>query len=106
MFQPHLYSRTSAFAADFAAALGAADVAWVLPVYGAREDPVPGVDASTITRHAGTGALQALTEREEAAAAVAGTAREGDLVLMLGAGDVVELTPGVLAALEDRGRGA
>lgn len=106
VFQPHLYSRTSAFAADFAAALGAADVAWVLPVYGAREDPVPGVDASTITRHAGTGALQALTEREEAAAAVAGTAREGDLVLMLGAGDVVELTPGVLAALEDRGRGA
>ena len=105
VFQPHLYSRTSAFAADFAAALGAADVAWVLPVYGAREDPVPGVDASTITRHAGTGALQALTEREEAAA-VAGTAREGDLVLMLGAGDVVELTPGVLAALEDRGRGA
>lgn len=100
VFQPHLYSRTRSFAGDFAAALGAADLAWVLPVYGAREDPVPGIDQRTITDLAPAGTLTPLEAREEAAGQVAGAAREGDLVLMLGAGDVVELTSGVLAALE------
>ena len=49
VFQPHLYSRTAAHGAAFGAALGLADQAWVLPVYGAREEPVEGVDASLVT---------------------------------------------------------
>ena len=43
VFQPHLYSRTRIFAAEFGAALGLADEALVLDVYAAREDPEPGV---------------------------------------------------------------
>src|SRR6185437_15086399 len=43
VFQPHLYSRTRIFAAEFGAALGLADEAVVLDVYAAREDPEPGV---------------------------------------------------------------
>ena len=103
VFQPHLYSRTRDFAAEFATALAAADCAWVLPVYGAREDPDPRVTAETITERAPEGAsLVALPSRESAPQAVAEVARAGDVVLMLGAGDIVELTPAVAGALEGR----
>ncbi|MGZ4649607.1 MAG: UDP-N-acetylmuramate--L-alanine ligase, partial [Kineosporiaceae bacterium] len=50
LFQPHLYSRTRIFAADFGAALGLADEVVVLDVYGAREDPVPGVSGELVAR--------------------------------------------------------
>ncbi|MDN5820994.1 MAG: UDP-N-acetylmuramate--L-alanine ligase, partial [Brachybacterium sp.] len=104
-FQPHLFSRTRDFAVDFAAALSAADLAWVLPVYAAREDPDPRVDARTVTDLAAesvepvAGAVQ-LVDR------VVSAARPDDLLLMLGAGDIVEITPGLMASLDSaRGRG-
>jgi UDP-N-acetylmuramate--alanine ligase len=49
VFQPHLYSRTRDFHEEFAEALALADVAWVAPVYPAREEPIDGVDSSLIT---------------------------------------------------------
>ncbi|MCF6474048.1 UDP-N-acetylmuramate--L-alanine ligase, partial [Nonomuraea sp. MG754425] len=48
VFQPHLYSRTRFFADEFGAALGLADEAIVLDVYGAREDPEPGVSGAMV----------------------------------------------------------
>ncbi|SRR5581483_3009779 len=48
LFQPHLYSRTRDFAAEFAAALASADVAIVAPIYAAREKPIEGVSARMI----------------------------------------------------------
>ena len=48
-FQPHLFTRTRDFAAEFAEALMDADEAWVLPVYPAREPPLPGVTSRLIT---------------------------------------------------------
>ena len=100
VFQPHLFSRTRAFAADFAAALSGADQAWVMPVYAAREDPDPSIDATTITDLVAGAVVAALTAAEQVAPQVAAAARPGDLLLMLGAGDVVETTPLVMAALE------
>ena len=50
IFQPHLYSRTRLFAAEFGAALGLADEVVVLDVYGAREDPEPGVTGELVAR--------------------------------------------------------
>jgi len=100
LFQPHLYSRTRTFAAEFAAALSAADEVVVTDVYAAREDPVPGVDGSLITGRA-EGARY-VPGREDAAAAVAGLARPGDLVLTMGAGDVTELGPRILRLLAER----
>ena len=47
-FQPHLYSRTREFAGEFGAALGLADEVVVLEVYGAREDPEPGVSGALV----------------------------------------------------------
>ncbi|MCM3661837.1 UDP-N-acetylmuramate--L-alanine ligase [Georgenia satyanarayanai] len=100
LFQPHLYSRTQTFAAEFAAALGAADEVVVTDVYAAREDPVAGVDGSLITALAG--GARYVADRQDAAAAVASLARPGDLVLTMGAGDVTELAPRVLALLAER----
>ncbi|ATG52518.1 UDP-N-acetylmuramate--L-alanine ligase [Brachybacterium vulturis] len=103
-FQPHLFSRTRDFAVDFAAALSAADLAWVLPVYAAREDPDPTVDARTITDLAAA-AVEPVAGDEDLVARVVATARPDDLLLMLGAGDIVEITPGLMAALDAaRGR--
>ena len=47
-FQPHLYSRTREFAADFGSALALADEVVVLDVYAAREDPEPGVTGALV----------------------------------------------------------
>ena len=60
VFQPHLFSRTRIFAAEFGAALGLADEAVVLDVYPAREDPEPGVTGELVApRRARRGAVPA-----------------------------------------------
>ncbi|MER7544149.1 UDP-N-acetylmuramate--L-alanine ligase [Actinomadura sp.] len=100
VFQPHLYSRTRFFAAEFGAALGLADAAVVLDVYGAREDPEPGVTGALVADAvpAGTETVYAPV-RDEAPAVAASLARPGDVVITLGAGDVTQLGPLVLDRL-------
>ncbi|MFQ5691185.1 MAG: UDP-N-acetylmuramate--L-alanine ligase [Gemmatimonadota bacterium] len=61
VFQPHLFSRTRRFAAEFAAALGGADEALVLPIYPSREEPIPGVTSERIeaaARASGAGGVR------------------------------------------------
>ncbi|GAA4184906.1 UDP-N-acetylmuramate--L-alanine ligase [Streptosporangium oxazolinicum] len=104
VFQPHLYSRTRFFADEFGAALGLADEAVVLDVYGAREDPEPGVSGALV---AGKVPLPAervayVPHRDSVPALVAGRARPGDIVLTMGAGDVTELGPRIVAELAAR----
>ncbi|WP_433478453.1 UDP-N-acetylmuramate--L-alanine ligase [Spirillospora sp. CA-142024] len=100
VFQPHLYSRTRFFAAEFGAALGLADVAVVLDVYGAREDPEPGVTGALVADAvpAGTEAVY-VPVRDEVPDIAASLARPGDVVITLGAGDVTQLGPLVLERL-------
>lgn len=99
LFQPHLYSRTRTFAGEFAAALGAADLVVVTDVYAAREDPDPAVTGALVTDLMPPGRGRFVADRREAAAVVGAAARPGDLVLTVGAGDVTELAPLVLAAV-------
>jgi UDP-N-acetylmuramate--alanine ligase len=110
VFQPHLYSRTRFFAAEFGAALGQADVAVVLDVYGAREDPEPGVTGKLVAdevpgpdgpRPGGTEVLYA-PDRDQVPARVVGLAEAGDVIITLGAGDVTELGPLILERLAAR----
>jgi UDP-N-acetylmuramate--alanine ligase len=103
-FQPHLYSRTREFAAAFGAALGLADEVVVLEVYGAREDPEPGVSGALVAD-----AVPLPPERvrfvprwSDVPAVVAGVAVPGDLVITMGAGDVTVLAPEILLELERR----
>lgn len=101
LFQPHLFSRTREFAAEFGQALGLADAAVVLDVFPAREDPIPGVDGGLIT--ATDPALVFQPDREAAIALLAAQARPGDIVLTIGAGDVTEAGPALLLALRAAG---
>ncbi len=103
-FQPHLYSRTQHFAREFGAALGLADEVVVMDVYGAREDPLPGVTGATIAAEVALPAAQVHLQPSWSAVAaeLADRARPGDLVLTLGAGDVTMIGPEVLELLGER----
>jgi UDP-N-acetylmuramate--alanine ligase len=104
VFQPHLYSRTREFADGFGAALGLADEVVVMEVYGAREDPVPGVTGAMVADAVPLPAGRVLFEPSWSAAAPAMAARAhaGDLVVTMGAGDVSMVGPEVLEALRAR----
>lgn len=97
VFQPHLYSRTQKFAAQFAAALSAADQVVVLDVYPAREEPIEGVNGKLIA-DAIDGAHFA-PETAEVPELVASLAGPGDVVLTMGAGSVTSLADPIFAAL-------
>ncbi|MEV4394535.1 UDP-N-acetylmuramate--L-alanine ligase [Nonomuraea sp. NPDC049607] len=101
IFQPHLYSRTRFFADDFGAALALADEVIVLDVYGAREDPEPGVSGAMVAGRVPLPAERVAYAPDRAAVPdlVAGRARPGDIVLTMGAGDVTELGPQLVARL-------
>jgi UDP-N-acetylmuramate--alanine ligase len=103
-FQPHLYSRTRDFAAQFGEALSLADEVVVLDVYGAREQPEPGVNGKLIADRIDLPADRVHYEPSWASvpALLADLARPGDLVITMGAGDVTVLGPEVLAELERR----
>ena len=98
LFQPHLYSRTVNFAAEFAQALSLADDVVVTGIYGAREDPVPGVEGHIITDLMG-GRRLFVPDRIEAARTIASHAGPGDIVITMGAGDVTELGQTILEEL-------
>ncbi len=90
LFQPHLYSRTRHLAAELGAALAAADDVTVVDVYPAREEPLPGVTGKLVVEAlSDLGVLAGWTPTvEQGAARVSARARCGDVVLLLGAGDV------------------
>ncbi len=88
IFQPHLYSRTRDFAAGFAASLDLLDETLLLPIYPAREEPMPGVDADMILRLMSSTHKKLLSKKsllEHLATCPA------DIVLTIGAGDIDQL---------------
>jgi len=102
LFQPHLYSRTQQLFREFAQAFQGCDDLFVLPVYAAREAPIPGVEGNSIVEEAirlGHPSARFLASRDLAAAEVARALHAGDLCLTMGAGDVGELAPAILEAL-------
>jgi UDP-N-acetylmuramate--alanine ligase len=106
VFQPHRYSRTSAFAQAFGTSFADADRVVLTDVYGAGEDPVPGVTGKLIA-DAVCSALPGrpvayLPHRDELVGYLAGSLQPGDAVLTMGAGDVTSLGDELLARLEPR----
>lgn len=92
LFQPHLYSRTLYLAAELGRALAGADVAAVTDVYPAREQPIEDVSGKLVVDRlceVRPGMPLAWTPTvEQGADFLAATARPGDLVLTIGAGDI------------------
>jgi UDP-N-acetylmuramate--alanine ligase len=99
--QPHLYSRTRLFAREFAETLEQyADETVVLDVYGAREDPEPGVTGALVAdRFAHPEHVAFIADWQQAADHTAQIAREGDFVITLGCGDVYRIVPQLLDSL-------
>jgi UDP-N-acetylmuramate--alanine ligase len=97
VFQPHLYSRTQRLAHEFGAALARADLAAVLDVYPAREhaEDFPGVSGLLVAEAAADAAagrtVMWLPDFDAAERVLGALLGEGDLCLVLGAGDVDEL---------------
>jgi UDP-N-acetylmuramate--alanine ligase len=92
LFQPHLFSRTRDFAADFGRALAAADAAVVMDVYPSREKPLPGVTGELVAdaaRVSGSRLVTYVPEKKAVVDALERTLCPGDVLLTLGAGDVV-----------------
>ncbi|MCZ0934447.1 MAG: UDP-N-acetylmuramate--L-alanine ligase [Gemmatimonadetes bacterium] len=90
VFQPHLFTRTRDFADAFTRALTTADEARVLPIYPAREAPLPGVTSELIT--GGAAATAAPIDRDDALDLVPPEVGAGEAVLVfMGAGDVTDL---------------
>ena len=103
VFQPHRYSRTAAFADDFGASFLDADRVVVTDVYGAGEEPVPGVSGKLISdavcaRLPGR-PVAYLPHRAELVAYLKSSVRAGDAVLTMGAGDVTSLGEELLLEL-------
>lgn len=96
VFQPHLYSRTRDFAADFAAALSEADTVHLLPIYPAREEPIEGVSSEIILRDVKT-ADKWLTAKEKLVETLKN--RNFDILLTVGAGDINTLLPAIVEAV-------
>jgi UDP-N-acetylmuramate--alanine ligase len=90
LFQPHLYSRTRHLAGELADALATADDVTVTDIYPAREQPLPGVTGKLVVEElSDRGVLAAYTPTvEQGAARLRRQADPGDVLLVVGAGDV------------------
>jgi len=104
IFQPHRYTRTYHLMDEFARAFNQADSVWVLDIYAASEPPIEGVNAETLVeriRQFGHRSVEYAGTLPPAAEAAARAAREGDVVLTLGAGNVWQAGEMVLQHLRE-----
>jgi UDP-N-acetylmuramate--alanine ligase len=108
IFQPHRFTRTRDLMREFGEAFPLADSVIVLPIYAASEEPIAGVTAELLagrigTARIGVGEAGYAPDFPTAVALATKSARPGDLILTLGAGNVSQLAPLLLAALEAMG---
>jgi UDP-N-acetylmuramate--alanine ligase len=101
LHQPHTYSRTQAMYREFAEVLEShADHTIVLDVYGAREDPVPGVTGELVSgAFADADRVHFEADWQRAADYAATVVQDGDYIVTLGCGNVNLIIPQVLEAL-------
>lgn len=98
VFQPHLFSRTRDFESGFVEELAKLDEAIILPIYPAREEPIPGVTSDELVRKIGE---KASLKTPEETLVYAETIEEG-VVLTIGAGDIDRIVPEMKKRLEKK----
>jgi UDP-N-acetylmuramate--alanine ligase len=104
VFQPHRFTRTRDLLVEFATAFADADSLYVLDIYAASEKPIDGVSGEGLARtirEKGGRIAEYASSFSEAATAVAAVARDGDMILTLGAGSVSQLGPMILEKLRE-----
>lgn len=95
VFQPHLYTRTRDFYRGFAEALSLADEVILIPIYPARELPIPGVESEMILPLI-SGVKKEVVARENLIDTIKN--RNFEILLTAGAGDIADLVPGIARA--------
>ena len=102
IFQPHLYSRTRQMAPQFARTFETlADVTIIVPIYGARQEPEPGVTGKLISDlFQDSNRVRYFDEWPDAVEYAASIAVAGDFVIPMGGGDIYRVIPSLLVALE------
>jgi UDP-N-acetylmuramate--alanine ligase len=104
IFQPHRYTRTQLLMDDFARAFHAADHVYLMDIYAASEKPIDGVTSEALAeriRAFGHRSVEYVGTGDKAITSVLERAREGDLVLTLGAGNVWQVGDKLLAAVAE-----
>ncbi len=105
VFQPHRYARTQALWRELGESLVEADVVVVTDVYGAEQDPIPGVTGKLVVRGVALAApgkrVVYLPHRADVVRFLEREVREGDLVITLGCGDVWMLGDAALRAIQE-----
>lgn len=105
VLQPHRYTRTQALSRELGESLVGIDLAVVTDVYHADEDPIPGVTGKLVVNALAAAApgqrIVYLPHRADVVRFLTAEIREGDLVLMMGAGDIPMITEEVLARLRE-----
>ncbi len=106
VYQPHRYTRTRDLGAEFVEALAVPEVLVLLDIYGAGEEPLPGVDGASLfkgVRKRRSGESFFLADPQDAPPLLHSLLREGDILLIQGAGDISHLAQrmGVPAAQEE-----
>lgn len=102
IFQPHLYTRTRDFYADFADALNLLDEVILLDIYPAREMPIPGVTSQLIYDRLRPDMTKTMTTKQALPELIRQRAKDFDVLAVLGAGDVDNLCPEITEILLNR----
>jgi UDP-N-acetylmuramate--alanine ligase len=100
VFQPHRFTRTRDLLDEFGGAFTDADSVTVLPIYAASEEPLPGITAELLVTRIKSPRVQFAQDFPAAVAVAVAEAKEGDMILTLGAGSVSQMAPQILAALK------
>jgi UDP-N-acetylmuramate--alanine ligase len=102
IFQPHRYTRTQALMDEFAHAFQGADTLFVVDIYAASEQPIPGVTGESLAqriRDASGQNTRYVASFADAVETITRIAEPGDMILTLGAGSVYQLGPMILERL-------
>ena len=99
IFQPHLYSRTKDFYPEFASSLSLLDSVILLPIYPAREKPIPGVSSEMILDRI-TLPDKKIVEKQDLLAEIGD--RDTDILVTFGAGDIDRFVTPIESLLKEK----
>ena len=99
IFQPHLYSRTKDFYPEFAASLSLLDSVILLPIYPAREEPIPGVSSEMILDRI-TLQDKRIIEKQDLLAEISN--KDSDILVTFGAGDIDRFVKPIESLLKEK----
>ena len=100
IFQPHLYTRTRDFYADFADALSQLDEVILCDIYPAREEPIPGVTSQLIYDRLAPGVEKSMIHKDDVLTLA--KERDFDVLIILGAGDLDNYVPQIVDIIKQK----